>query len=84
MTEETTALTPQHLCTTKDLWRLRLDDDAIDDCKLLKVTYTLFSTEKAYILDAARSSRILKAKQKLGVTFISDKLGALILQNFQN
>ena len=48
MTEETTALTPQHHCTTKDLWRLRLDNDAIDDCKLLKVTYALFSTEKAY------------------------------------
>ena len=47
MTEETTALTPQHHCTTKDLWRLRLDNDAIDDCKLLKVTYALFSTENA-------------------------------------
>ena len=37
-----------------------------------------------YILVAVGSSGILKGKQKLGVTFNSDKLGALILQNFQN
>ena len=30
-----------------------------------------------YILDAATSSGILKAKQKLGVTFNSDKLGGI-------
>ena len=30
-----------------------------------------------YLLDAARSSRILKAKQKLGRTFDSDKLGGI-------
>ena len=39
---------------------------------------------KIYVLDAVRSSRILIGKQKLGVTFNSDKLGGLILQNFQN
>ena len=30
-----------------------------------------------YLLDAATSSGILKAKQKLGVTFNSDKLGGI-------
>ena len=30
-----------------------------------------------YVLDAATSSGILKAKQKLGVTFNSDKLGGI-------
>ena len=38
-----------------------------------------FSTASitAYILDAATSSGILKAKQKLGRTFNSDKLGGI-------
>ena len=30
-----------------------------------------------YVIDAARSSGILKAKQKLGRTFDSDKLGGI-------
>ena len=33
--------------------------------------------ESMYVLDAATSSGILKAKQKLGRTFISDKLGGI-------
>ena len=39
------------------------------------VKLTLFCV--LYILDAARSSGILKAKQKLGRTFNSDKLGGI-------
>ena len=35
-----------------------------------------------YVLDAARSSGILKAKQKLGVTFNSDKLGGIDFTKF--
>ena len=35
-----------------------------------------------YILDAATSSGILKAKQKLGVTFNSDKLGGIDFTKF--
>ena len=34
-------------------------------------------TKHYYLLDAARSSGILKAKQKLGRTFDSDKLGGI-------
>ena len=37
-----------------------------------------------YILDAVTSSGILKAKQKLGVTFDSDKLGDTYFTKFQN
>ena len=40
--------------------------------------------QNLYILDAVTSSGILKAKQKLGVTFNSDKLGGIDLGNFQN
>ena len=40
---------------------------------LLFLSYTYIT----YILDAARSSGILKAKQKLGRTFDSDKLGGI-------
>ena len=36
----------------------------------------------AYILDAVTSSRILKAKQKLGVTFNSDKLAGIDFTKF--
>ena len=36
----------------------------------------------AYIIDAATLSGILKAKQKLGVTFNSDKLGGIDFTNF--
>ena len=35
-----------------------------------------------YIIDAATSSGILKAKQKLGVTFNSDKLGGIDFTKF--
>ena len=35
-----------------------------------------------YILDAVTSSGILKAKQKLGITFNSDKLGGIDFTNF--
>ena len=35
-----------------------------------------------YILDAATASGILKAKQKLGVTFNSDKLGGIDFTKF--
>ena len=35
-----------------------------------------------YILDAVTSSGILKAKQKLGVTFNSDKLGGIDFTKF--
>ena len=35
-----------------------------------------------YILDAVRSSRILIGKQKLGVTFNSDKLGGIDFTKF--
>ena len=35
-----------------------------------------------YVLDAATSSGILKAKQKLGVTFNSDKLGGIDFTKF--
>ena len=35
-----------------------------------------------YVLDAARSSGILKAKQKLGVTFNSDKVGGIDFTKF--
>ena len=35
-----------------------------------------------YIVVTARSSGILKAKQKLGVTFNSDKLGGIDFTNF--
>ena len=38
--------------------------------------HNFFHSSKA-ILDAATSSGILKAKQKLGVTFNSDKLGGI-------
>ena len=40
-----------------------------------------------YVVDAVRSSRILIGKQKLGVTFNSDKLGgamALPVMEFQD
>ena len=37
-----------------------------------------------YIVDATTSSEILKAKQKLGGTFNSDKLGSIAFQKFQN
>ena len=36
------------------------------------------------LIDAATSSGILKAKQKLGVTFNSDKLGGIDFTKFQN
>ena len=35
-----------------------------------------------YVLDAVRSSQILIGKQKLGVTFDSDKLGGIDLTKF--
>ena len=35
-----------------------------------------------YVLDAVTSSGILKAKQKLGVTFNSDKLGGIDFTKF--
>ena len=35
-----------------------------------------------YVLDAATSTGILKAKQKLGVTFNSDKLGGIDFTKF--
>ena len=35
-----------------------------------------------YLLDAVRSSAILKGKQKLGVTFNSDKLGGIDFTKF--
>ena len=35
-----------------------------------------------YLLDAVTSSGILKAKQKLGVTFNSDKLGGIDFTKF--
>jgi hypothetical protein len=35
-----------------------------------------------YIVDAVRSSRILIGKQKLGVTFNSDKLGGIDFTKF--
>ena len=44
---------------------------------LAKVSGYLFSS-----LDAVRSSGILKAKQKLGVTFNSDKLGGIYFTKF--
>ena len=37
----------------------------------------------AYILDAARLSGILKARQKLGRTFDPDKLGGIALKKIQ-
>ena len=40
------------------------------------------STIIRYILDAVTSSGILKAKQKLGVTFNSDKLGGIDFTKF--
>ena len=36
----------------------------------------------AYVIVTARSSGILKAKQKLGVTFNSDKLGCIDFTKF--
>ena len=39
---------------------------------------------RVYLIDAARSSGILKAKQKLGVTFNSDKLGGIDFTKFSN
>ena len=48
-------------------------------------TFSNFSKKKniyIYILDAATSSGILKANQKLGVTFNSDKLGSIDFTKF--
>ena len=42
----------------------------------------VFSNYLPYTLDAARSSGILKAKQKLGVTFNSDKVGSIDFTKF--
>ena len=39
-------------------------------------------TDLGYRVDAVTSSGILKAKQKLGVTFHSDKLGGIDFTNF--
>ena len=39
-------------------------------------------SEGEFLLDAATSSGILKAKQKLGVTFNSDKLGGIDFTKF--
>ena len=45
--------------------------------------YENITVEKnLYILDAARSAGILKAKQNLGVTFNSDKLGSIDFTKF--
>ena len=47
-------------------------------CQFVKVNYLLGShgfKDVCYLLDAVTSSGILKAKQTLGVTFNSDKLG---------
>ena len=38
--------------------------------------------ESKYLVDAAMSSGILKAKQKLGVTYNSDKLGGIDFTKF--
>jgi hypothetical protein len=40
--------------------------------------------QNAYIVDAVGSSRILIGKQKIGLTFNSDKLGGNDLKFFQN
>ena len=56
-------------------------------CTVLLQTYVLLDlrfTMLSYSLDAATSSGILKAKQKLGVTFNSDQLGGIDLKKFQN
>ena len=42
----------------------------------------MVSQNKSYILDAVTSSGILKAKQKLVVTFNSDKLGGIDFTKF--
>ena len=42
-----------------------------------QLAHPLFSSNSVCLLDAAMSSGILKAKQKLGVTFNSDKLGGI-------
>ena len=72
VTGKTTALTPQHLCTTKDLWRLRLvsclDDDAIDDCKLFKVCF-VFKWEGIHI--ATTCSRHLHDSMSDRLTLIT-------------
>ena len=39
--------------------------------------FQILSENCFYVLDAVRSSRILIGKQKLGVTFKSDKLGGI-------
>ena len=50
---------------------------------LLQKRYKRLNTgPNAYILDAATWSGILKAKQKLGRTFNSDKLGGIAFTNF--
>ena len=41
-----------------------------------------FADVQYYLLDAVTSSGILKAKQKLGITFNSDKLGGIDFTNF--
>ena len=50
--------------------------------EILHLFLSFISGVKEYILDAATSSGILKAKQKLGVTFNSDKLGAIDFTKF--
>ena len=42
----------------------------------------LFISDMLYLIVTARSSGILKAKQKLGVTFNSDKLGGIDFTKF--
>ena len=48
-----------------------------------KIGFCKWKESKCYILVVVTLSGILKAKQKLGITFNSGKLG-LILQNFQH
>ena len=50
--------------------------------KISRLFMTGKSDHDAYVIDAVRSSRILIGKQKLGVTFNSDKLGGIDFTKF--
>ena len=53
-----------------------------DICQLWWRRLFLFCPVSTYVLDAATSSGIMKAKQKLGVTFNSHKLGGIDFTKF--
>ena len=73
------SLTLSEMMMVKCLYILKWSSMAMADDNLIA---TVIFRHSIYILDAVTSSGILKAKQKLGVTFHSNKLGGIDFTKF--